>query len=110
MKRVKILETVNYCLKAGEEKQTQMTLPCSVYSVSEQVRQIVAKVLEKESGKQTMAMVLKKAKSEKLVMFDFGLKPSAPLPDEIRRNEKDILKAFLHSITVASVELKKAWG
>ena len=97
-------------MKAGEEKQTHMTLPCSVYSVSEQVRQIVAKVLEKESGKQAMAMVLKKAKSEKLVMFDFGLKPSAPLPDEIRRSEKDILRAFLHSITFASVELKKARG
>jgi hypothetical protein len=104
-------KTVDYCLAPNEAKVARLRVtassPVSLYLTSENMRRIVATVLRKESGRQTMKHVLQKAKSSKLVMFDFGVAPVAELPVDVAKNEKDIMRAFLHSIAVTNCELGK---
>ena len=98
-------KVVNYCLKPNEKQAVCYKEPVTMYMVSETMRKIVAKLMQKESGRRTMELVLKKAKSEKLVMLDFSMEPRSSLSDEIMKAESELLRAFLQNIETVHFEL-----
>ena len=60
-KRLRGEPTKDYCLKVGEEREVTVSGGgVSIYLASEDMRQMVAKVLQRERGRTNMATVLKK--------------------------------------------------
>lgn len=97
-------EVANYCLKPNEKQAVCYKESFTMYIVSETMRKIVAKLMQKDSGRRTMELVLKKAKSEKLVMLDFSMEPRTGLSDEIMKAESELLRAFLQNIETVHFE------